>query len=310
MEEMSPAVAVPFRVGNSLCDNQTIATHIDITTLLMADKGGLLSDSVTKASNETVVAGDEDLANEVPILVAAMPKENKGGGAPMLDMVSQNESNWVAGDDVIVSPESEEDDSLSLEGDQILDSSCSLSVASESSSLCGEEILGLEALSDLGTQNSIETVKSLCGVNVVAKAGNPEEPNDETEMVSDPVAVAVAVSLEEEIGDGSDPKRSAVLQLPLERRVSGTSGRSVFEVDYVPLWGFTSMCGRRPEMEDAVAVVPRFLKIPVQTLIGDRVLDGMTNCLPHQTVHFFGVYDGHGGSQVPFILFSSLLVLI
>ncbi|GLT72772.1 hypothetical protein SLA2020_446760 [Shorea laevis] len=267
MEEMSPAVAVPFRVGNSLCDNQTIATHIDITTLLMADKGGLLSDSVTKASNETVVAGDEDSANEVQILAAAVPKENKGGGAPMLDM--------------------------------ILDSSCSLSVASESSSLCGEEILGLEALSDLGTQSSIETVKSLCGVNVVAKAGNPEEPNDETEMVSDPVAVAVAVSLEEEIGDVSDPKRSAVLlQLPLERRVSGTSGRSVFEVDYVPLWGFTSMCGRRPEMEDAVAVVPRFLKIPVQTLIGDRVLDGMTNCLPHQTVHFFGVYDGHGGSQV------------
>ena len=308
MEEMSPAVAVPFRVGNSLCDNQTIATHIDITRLkLMADKGGLLSDSVTKASTETVAAGVEDLANEVRILAAAVPKENKGGGALMLDMVSQNECNWVGGDDVIVAPESEEDDSLSFEGDQILDCSCSLSVASENSSLCGEEILVLEASSDVGTQSSIETGRSLCGVNVVAKAGNPVEPNDETEIVSDPVAVAV--SLEEEIGDGSDPKPSAVLlQLPLERAVSGTSGRSVFEVDYVPLWGFTSMCGRRPEMEDSVAAVPRFLKIPVQMLIGDRVLDGMTNFLPHQTVHFFGVYDGHGGSQVPFILFSSLLV--
>ncbi|KAE8100053.1 hypothetical protein FH972_017985 [Carpinus fangiana] len=298
MEEMSPAVAVPFRVGNSVCDNQTIATHIDITRLkLMADKGGLLSDSVTKASTETVAAGVEDLANEVRILAAAVPKENKGGGARMLDMVSQNECNWVAGDDVIVAPESEEDDSLSFEGDQILDCSCSLSVASENSSLCGEEILVLEASSDVGTQSSIETGRSLCGVNVVAKAGNPVEPNDETEIVSDPVAVAV--SLEEEIGDGSDPKPSAVLlQLPLERAVSGISGRSVFEVDYVPLWGFTSMCGRRPEMEDAVAAVPRFLKIPVQMLISDRVLDGMTNFLPHQTVHFFGVYDGHGGSQV------------
>jgi protein phosphatase 2C len=298
MEEMSPAVAVPFRVGNSVCDNQTIATHIDITRLkLMADKGGLLSDSVTKASTETVAAGVEDLANEVRILAAAVPKENKGGGALMLDMVSQNECNWVAVDDVIVAPESEEDDSLSFEGDQILDCSCSLSVASENSSLCGEEILVLEASSDVGTHSSIETGRSLCGVNVVAKAGNLVEPNDETEIVSDPVAVAV--SLEEEIGDGSDPKPSAVLQLPLERVVSGISGRSVFEVDYLPLWGFTSMCGRRPEMEDAVAAVPRFLKIPVQMLISDRVLDGMTNFLPHQTVHFFGVYDGHGGSQVP-----------
>jgi protein phosphatase 2C len=106
MEEMSPAVAVPFRVGNSLCDNQTIATHIDITTLkLMADKGGLLSDSVTKPTTETVAAGDEDLANEVQILAAAVLKENKGGRVPMLDMVSQNESNWVDGDDVIVAPE-------------------------------------------------------------------------------------------------------------------------------------------------------------------------------------------------------------
>jgi hypothetical protein len=55
------------------------------------------------------------LANEVQILAAAMPIEDKGGGAPILDMVSQNESNWVDGDDVIVAPESEEDDSLSLE---------------------------------------------------------------------------------------------------------------------------------------------------------------------------------------------------
>ncbi|KAL4561899.1 hypothetical protein LXL04_034081 [Taraxacum kok-saghyz] len=60
------------------------------------------------------------------------------------------------------------------------------------------------------------------------------------------------------------------------------------------MWGFTSICGRRPEMEDAVATVPRFLKIPVQMLTGDK----MTKSLSHLTAHFFGVYDGHGGSQV------------
>ncbi|KAE9609318.1 putative protein-serine/threonine phosphatase [Lupinus albus] len=33
-------------------------------------------------------------------------------------------------------------------------------------------------------------------------------------------------------------------------------------------------------------------------LIGDRVIDGMNTCFSQQTTHFFGVYDGHGGSQV------------
>ena len=51
-------------------------------------------------------------------------------------------------------------------------------------------------------------------------------------------------------------------------------------------------------MEDALATVPRFMKIPTQMLIGDRALDGVTKCLSHLTAHFFGVYDGHGGSQV------------
>ncbi|XP_040998466.1 protein phosphatase 2C 53-like [Juglans microcarpa x Juglans regia] len=297
MEEMSPAVAIPFGVGNSVCDNPPIATHVDVTRLkLMADKkGGLLSDSVTKASAETVPSGDGDynfgdLGNEVSIAAAMASKEDS-----LVAIVSEKGSIWVAADDDVTATESVEDDSLSLEGDQILDISCSFSVGSESSSLCGEDIMSLEA-SDMITLSSINIEKSLygCGVDVVAKAADSEEPTDGTEIVSDPVAVIV---------DGSDPNPNpkpsgVVLQLPLERRASGTSGRSVFEVDYVPLWGVISMCGRRPEMEDAVAAVPRFMKIPVQMLIGDRINDDMTNCLPHQTLHFFGVYDGHGGSQV------------
>ena len=305
MEEMSPAVTVPFRVGNSVsvCDNPTIATHIDIssTLKLMAGTAGLLSDSV--AAGDVVDRTCGDLVNEVKVL----------------DNVSQNETNWAAAaaaaaddddDNSVIARGSEEDDTLSLEleGDQILDSSCSFSVASETSSLCGEgeDIFAL----DIRTPTSIDIEKNICGdVDVVAKAPNSEELNDETktEIVSDPVAVSV--SPDEEAGDGSDPKPSAIvhqLSLRLERGASGTSsGRSVFEVEFVPLWGFTSMCGRRPEMEDAFATVPHFLKIPIQMLIGDRVFDGMTRCLPDQTVHFFGVYDGHGGSQVPFILFPS-----
>ncbi|CAL1413964.1 unnamed protein product [Linum trigynum] len=74
-----------------------------------------------------------------------------------------------------------------------------------------------------------------------------------------------------------------------EMMKGGVIRRRVFETtDSLPLWGMTSICGRRPEMEDAVAVVPRFMSIPAR-MLGSRV---------DSTAHFLGVYDGHGGSQV------------
>eukprot|EP00258_Populus_trichocarpa_P029873 XP_024445892.1 probable protein phosphatase 2C 53 isoform X2 [Populus trichocarpa] len=297
MEEMYRAVAVPFRVGNSVCESPSLDTHMDITRLLMADTASLLSDTVTKVST----VGNKDcnccdLDDEVKDTAVQAPKEDKGGGGgPLLDMISENERNWVVGDDVITR-DSEEDDSLSLEGDPILDCSCSLSVASETSSLCGEDFLSFEATFEVGTPSSVDIEKSAGGVDIIPKTADLGDLNVDA-IVSDPLSVAGIV--EEEVGDGSDAKTSAVVpKLTLERGASGTISRSVFEVDYIPLWGFTSVCGRRPEMEDAVAAVPYFLKIHIQMLIGDRLLDGMSNCLPLQTAHFFGVYDGHGGSQV------------
>ncbi|KAG9140990.1 hypothetical protein Leryth_012582 [Lithospermum erythrorhizon] len=51
-------------------------------------------------------------------------------------------------------------------------------------------------------------------------------------------------------------------------------------------------------MEDAVMVAPHFLKIPMKMFIGNSAIDGISETLTHLTSHFFGVYDGHGGSQV------------
>jgi protein phosphatase 2C len=108
-----------------------------------------------------------------------------------------------------------------------------------------------------------------------------------------------AVSPNAEISDGSDIKASAVLlKLPSEKNLIGGPTRSVFELDCIPLWGSVSICGRRSEMEDAVAAVPRFAKVPIKMLIGDRVVDGISESLTHLTSHFYGVYDGHGGAQV------------
>lgn len=310
---MFTPVVVPFRAGNSVCDNPTISTHSDIKRLkLMSDTAGLLSNSVAKVSEKSVARAHEncnysDLGNEISSVAVVVPEEDKVGGVSLLDMISENKSNWVSSDDVI-NRESEEDDSLSLEGDPILDSSCSLSVASETSSLCGEDFLSFEASSEVGTLSSVDIEKSICSVDIIAKASDLPESNIETEIVSNPLAVAV--SLEEEIGDGSKQNSSSVvLQLAFENGVRATVGRSVFEVDYVPLWGFTSVCGRRPEMEDAVATVPYFLKIPIQMLIGDQVFDGLSKRFSQQTAHFFGVYDGHGGLQVHSLVLLLMLFL-
>ncbi|XP_061374842.1 protein phosphatase 2C 16-like isoform X2 [Gastrolobium bilobum] len=301
MEEMSTTVAVPLRVGNSVCDKPTIATHMDVSRLKLMADAGLLSNSITKVSNETFIGSDEDhnggnLEDDVVITTVTPPKQRREGEIPLLDIISQNISTSVVGDEVLT-PEIEEDDSLSLEGDPIIDNS-SLSIASENSSVCGDEFLSSDFTSDFGTTSSIDIDKSISAVKIIARAADLGESNVEADIMSEPLAVAV--SLEEETGIRSGPKPTTVFlhQIPLEKGVSGIFGRSVFELDCTPLWGFTSMCGKRPEMEDAVATVPRFFKIPIQMLIGDRVLDGMNKCFNQQTVHFFGVYDGHGGSQV------------
>ncbi|GKV00097.1 hypothetical protein SLEP1_g12845 [Rubroshorea leprosula] len=303
MEEMSPAVAVPFGLGNSVCENSTLTSDMDITRItIMANPAGLLSDSATKAATQPAAeegmgCDRSEMETEESVIGVLRREEDKGGGTPLLDMIADSKDSWITSDDVIAQ-QSEEDDSLSVEGDQILDGSCSLSVVSEASSLCGEDILGFEAISVVGIPGSFGNGRNICSVDIIPKAMGFVESNVETEIASDPIAVAVR--LDEDIGNGSQIQQQSavVLQLALERGTSTAVARSVFELESVPLWGFMSICGRRPEMEDAVATVPCFLKIPIQMLIGDRVLDGISRAFSCQTAHFFGVYDGHGGSQV------------
>lgn len=62
-------------------------------------------------------------------------------------------------------------------------------------------------------------------------------------------------------------------------------------------WGFRSVIGRRKEMEDAVAVVPGFMSHTCDR-VGGCTNPGSGNSVEISPIHFFGVYDGHGGSQV------------
>ncbi|KAG9449104.1 hypothetical protein H6P81_009069 [Aristolochia fimbriata] len=62
-------------------------------------------------------------------------------------------------------------------------------------------------------------------------------------------------------------------------------------------WGSASLLGRRREMEDALAVVPGFMS-PTCEAFGGCTAPGSRTSTEISPVHFFGVYDGHGGSQV------------
>ncbi|CAA2973522.1 probable phosphatase 2C 50 isoform X1 [Olea europaea subsp. europaea] len=292
MGEMHPRVAVPFILGNLICDTASVESCMDVTGLpLMADTVSAYMDSETQSlansvDGENDVSSFGDSGSEVSNFMGISgPEDNRSEGASRLVIMSEDENNWLATD--VVVGKREEDGSSSLEGDQVLDSSCSLSVVSDTSSICGDELLGFEINPETGIPNFVD-------IEPIAKTRDLGE-----RIVSGIVvdSLSLVVDEGENIVDGANSKSSTVVA-QLDKGLSGRVSHSVFEVDYVPLWGLTSICGRRPEMEDAVATVPRFLKVPLQMLIGDHVHDGMTQPLSHLTTHFFGVYDGHGGSQV------------
>lgn len=79
-------------------------------------------------------------------------------------------------------------------------------------------------------------------------------------------------------------------------------------------WGHTSVIGRRKEMEDAVAAIPGFLSRSCDH-VGGCTAPGSRSSGEIGPVHFFGVYDGHGGSQVRtffffFFIFHFYLIII
>ncbi|CAI9768345.1 unnamed protein product [Fraxinus pennsylvanica] len=135
------------------------------------------------------------------------------------------------------------------------------------------------------TPNSF--MASMCyGLNVETKTTAPVEPISESarrrrmeihQFKFVPNDAAVASPLE-----NSKKRRKLEAVIPL----SPPPSSSRIEADAVPecpKFGMTSVCGRRREMEDAVAIHPSFC---------------CQNLSSPGGLHFFGLYDGHGCSHV------------
>ncbi|WCJ39473.1 Protein phosphatase 2C family protein [Euphorbia peplus] len=268
MDEMSPAVAMTLSLGNSMCDNSGISSHVEITRLkLVTDTVSLLSDPVKAVSDDMITSNNID----------AMQFRDCNSGETDSEMPQFGNSS-VPNDTVM--QESDEDEVLS--------------VTEDANGIMAEELLVLDAGAEISLPKSAEIEDT----PIIAKAIIVESSDEIQEPTAKLLIPAGSENLN--ISEGSDLRASAVvLKLPGGEK-NPTKGpiRSVFEIDCVPLWGSVSICGRRPEMEDAVAAVPRFTKIPIKMLIGGRAVDKFNENLTHLTTHFFGVYDGHGGAQV------------
>lgn len=281
MEEMSPAVAVTLSLGNSVCDKSGIATHVEFARLkLLADTGNLPLDSSKLVSAESISNASSNEAKNAVRIVTISAQEDNSGRPDLFPMLPENGNSCMVGDDGIVH-DSEEDEVLSVEAD--------------TNRITNEELLALDVESGISLPDVVE-IGGVGDGQIVAKAIILVESSI-GQVPSGDVIVA-AVSPVSEISDKSELVASTVVFQSHREKNVGKVARSVFELDCIPLWGSVSICGRRPEMEDAIATVPRCMKIPIKMLNGNHVIDSISESLTHITSHFYGVYDGHGGSQV------------
>ncbi|MQL89573.1 hypothetical protein Taro_022143 [Colocasia esculenta] len=261
MEKMSPAVALPFRIGNSLCESPMEFTRLTLIT----DTASLLSDPMAdpagKSSGSSVSVGHEE--------AEVVTMEKAGNGVDL-------EARLVHGSD--------EDEMLVVGPERSLERSNS--VLSDSSSICSvtEDLSLLDAASEAEIPSSLDAARSVLSSSSEAF---PFSASGEVN-VGEPVAAPTILEV-----------MPTVVQVEQDTWAGGAARRSLLVSEQVPLWGHVSICGRRPEMEDAVAVVPRFSEIPLRMLTGSGVVDGgLDTNSTHLVGHFFGVYDGHGGAQV------------
>ncbi|KAJ0971426.1 hypothetical protein J5N97_019385 [Dioscorea zingiberensis] len=115
-------------------------------------------------------------------------------------------------------------------------------------------------------------------------------------MASDPLDPAVPHGEVHRVDSGASSSSSSFFGSDESRSTTSSGEIPTPEACFGPVgWGSASTIGRRREMEDFVDVAPDFISIPC------RDIGGCTVELPAGTIsglRFFGVYDGHGGSQV------------
>ncbi|XP_038893719.1 protein phosphatase 2C 16 [Benincasa hispida] len=270
MEEMSPAVSLTLSLGNPKSDSSVNSGHVEFTRLkLVTDTVNLFSAS-SPESGSIGNGSCHDCNGIVDSVTVSQPTESGQGIDSFWGLLPKNGTNLTV---------DKEDASLATldDPDEMVDD-------------------GLFAIDGGSSINVQEVVKigDVSNGHIVAKAIILVESG----KIPTSELIVATVSPDLEVSASSELNVPAVVFQSKGGDSVHKVIRSVFERDCVPLWGSVSICGRRPEMEDAVSAVPCFAKIPIKMLVGNGMLNGAGQSITHLNSHFFGVYDGHGGPQV------------
>ncbi|XP_028771274.1 protein phosphatase 2C 53-like [Neltuma alba] len=286
MEEISSAVAVPFTLGNLIPKDSSVTKHMDIAGLkFMASTATLILNPAMESFGS--VGSDENSTDASPqhqITVSAGEKENQAGASHVPEMFIKCNRNWTSNE---THNQGGREDEHGLGVDfRCLHDSRSQSMACENCGILGEK----SSTSEIDIPNAMEVEDNAHGMYSLNDSYTVQEP------VQDIVSVPTDPESEDGSGsDGSDPKLIAPpLEMPTEEKVCRASFQKTLDLNSGPLWGFSSICGRRHEMEDAIAANLHLLQVPSHMLMDNTGNENTENSV----AHFFAVYDGHGGCQV------------
>ncbi|XP_054807174.1 protein phosphatase 2C 53-like isoform X2 [Prosopis cineraria] len=286
MEEISSAVAVPFSLGNLIPGDSSVATHMDIAGFkFMASTAAALILNPVMDRCESV-GSDENHTDSCPPLQVTVSagEEDQVGASLGPEMLINCNGNWFS--DETHNQGGKEDECRLGVNIQCLHDSRSQSVAHNNCSILGEE----SSASDIDLPNNMDVEDNAHGMSSFNNSCTVLEP------VQDIVSVPTDPESEDGSGsDGSDPKLVAPpLEVPMEEKMWRPGFQKALDLNTGPFWGFSSICGRRKEMEDAIAVNPHLSQVPSHMLMDNTGNENTENL----DAHFFAVYDGHGGCQV------------
>ncbi|KAK4368625.1 hypothetical protein RND71_012417 [Anisodus tanguticus] len=272
MEEMFPPLAVSYKQGNLIYDESVLPTCMDFT-------GYELVSEPKKCKLPLVpVANHRHPRDKTNLMTVAdcheIRKRNNFSSTVIANgncLIATDANNDRSMDNNLISPTDE------LLGNM----TCSNSLVDERGGMPGKECTDLEV--KVGVSQTLRKSYSCDLANELV---------NESELVSD----LVSTGMNGVVVGAEDYKRKlspSLLETSHEIKISRPNGLCF---DSVPLWGLTTIQGKRPEMEDTAIALPRFLRIPSQMLMDAApVSHALSQTL---TAHLFGVYDGHGGSQV------------
>lgn len=271
MEEMSPAVSLTLSLGNPKSDSSGSPGQVEFTRLKLVTDAVSLFSASSPDSGSIGNGSCHDFNGIVDSVTVSQQSDSGQGRDGFWGLLPKNGMN------------------LTIDNED-----ATLSTMDDTDEMIDNGLFSIDGGSKINVQEVVK-IGDVSNGHIVAKAiilvESAKIPTSELIVATVTPAIEVSVSTELNApavvfqSKGGDSVHKGI--------------RSVFERDCIPLWGSVSICGRRPEMEDSIAAVPCFAKIPIKMLVKNGLINGMGQSLTHLNSHFFGVYDGHGGPQVP-----------